>query len=389
MPQNQTAPPVRVRRADPAETPALASVIDRAFNQELAAQLPHLFTPARVPNHIVGEIGGRLVGAVGLYPHQWRCQGVTFDVAGVGQVATLPESRGSGVMSAILQETCRAADRLDFSWLFGDRQRYGRYGWVLGGERRVYEFFDKYLPTPPPREAVTTSDAASVRERVMQALERAPQSMVFPPEEVRMIFEGVRGRGWRAWMLGGTLALTDATGETVHFADGTREELALLLAHLAREVRTQPGDRWKIAVHCSADPSPLHAACLDRYWRMHIAPGANFRVGNLKSFFTKLFSLTQPRLAGGDGRLALRNSDTGEAVTLACRAGRLGVEAGVAGSGSGAAGDAEVRSLTTRELSEVCFGMCPVDLVLPGLPAASPFRQVLPLKVFVHEIFSL
>lgn len=380
MPENQPAAPVRVRRADPAETPALASVIDRAFNKALAAQLPHLFTPERVPNHIVGEVDGRLVGAVGLYPHQWRCQGVTFDVAGVGQVATLPESRGSGVMSAILQETCRAADRLDFTWLFGDRQRYARYGWVLGGERRVYEFFDKYLPTPPPRDAVTASDAPSVRERVMESLGRAPQSFAFPEEEVRMIFEGPRGRGWRAWLLGQALVLTDSSGETVHFADGAREELALLLAHLAREIRTQPGDRWKIAVHCPADPTPLHAACLAHYWRMRIEPGANFRVGCLASFFTKLFSMAPPRLAGGDGRLALRNSDTGEAVTLTCKAGRLAVES---------AAGADARSLNTRELSEVCFGMCPVDLVLPDLPAASPFRQVLPLRVFVHEIFSL
>jgi len=86
------------------------------------------------------------------------------------------------------------------------------------------------------------------------------------------------------------------------------------------------------------------------------------------------------RLGKGSGETSLANTENGQAATLTCQAGVARIEA-VARSRS--------YHLTTRQLSEVCFGLLPLDLLLPGLPPDAPIRQVLPARIFISEFFAL
>jgi predicted N-acetyltransferase YhbS len=210
-----------VRKARVSDRDGLLALINRAFTPEgkplrdFQREIPYVF-----------ERDGRIVGCIGLYPYDVTVGGVTFRGAGVGQVATAPEARGQGVMSALLKAVSAAADRLDFAWLYGDRLRYGRYGWTRGGEVMLYQTFNKYLPEPADSSQVRSIDMerefAFVREKLL-AQDGFPR---LTDEELRLLLSSHHYAGRR---LGGAYIVTNREGDHVHCAGGDPDELAQLL----------------------------------------------------------------------------------------------------------------------------------------------------------------
>ncbi|NLF37808.1 GNAT family N-acetyltransferase [bacterium] len=370
----------RVRHAIPADRGELCSLVNTSFKFDLAAELPHLFTDERICNHIIAECDGRIAGAVGLYPHAMRIGTQMFDVAGIGQVCTLPEMRGRGVMSAILAEVTRESDMLDFTWLFGDRLRYGRYGWAPGGMRYLFETYDKYLPAPPPPNIVRPFDISNDVPLFLRAVDLSHQAPLFARSETDSLFGGERGRQLCGWILDDAFILMWTKSQTVFFGDGTARELSALLAHAAREIRSYPDDKWKLTVECGPEPSPLMEACIAHYHHMRVQHDAGLRVGNLRAFLTKCCALAQPHVTHGDDSLSFVNTDNGQEATISCAKGRLSV------TGRSAR---DARRLNTRELSEVLFSLCPLDALMPGVPPDSPLRHVFPLPVWINKMYSL
>ena len=90
--------------------------------------------------------------------------------------------------------------------------------------------------------------------------------------------------------------------------------------------------------------------------------------------------MARPQVACGSGAVSLANADTGEAATVTCTDGRLAVKESDEG---------DVYSMGRRELSETCFGLCPLDVYLPGLPADSFLRQVLPVRASWSRFFGV
>ncbi len=369
---------IRTARAE--DRAELNALIDTAFSANVTGMVAHLLTDARLPNHFVCESEGRLSGVVGLYPHGYRYGEVEFRTAGIGQVATDPSMRGHGVMSQLLTATGIAADSYDFSWLFGDHQRYARYGWGLGGRQYVFTTYAKYLPTPPNPADIRVLDVRSMAPRILDAVARAPQTLYFPAEEVEMICNGTPANAWHAWELGASWILFDEQGTRIFMADGEVDTLALLLAHATRELRTLSGDQWMLSINCPVDVTPLLRACQAHHWNVSLQHAANIRVGNLVSLLGKMCRLAQPRVEHGNAVLSLVNTDNGQSATLCCQDGALSVTP-----------EANVHAihLSTLQLSELMFGLLPIDTLLPALPAASPFRQVLPLPVAINRFFAL
>ncbi len=83
------------------------------------------------------EKDGRILSHVGLYPLYLSCKGVKLNAAGIGNVATAPEARGRGYMGKLL--LCATADMeaggVPLCVLWGDRHRYGHFGWETAGEK--------------------------------------------------------------------------------------------------------------------------------------------------------------------------------------------------------------------------------------------------------------
>lgn len=90
---------------------------------------------AAMQHHLVLEADGRLASHVGGYPLELVMGPARVVTAGVGGVGTHPEARGRGYMSRLLEESLRRWR--EWGWtlsaLWGDRQRYGSFGWEIAG----------------------------------------------------------------------------------------------------------------------------------------------------------------------------------------------------------------------------------------------------------------
>ncbi len=368
-----------IRRARPADRLRLAALLDRSFRLPLAAQIGPFLRGARIGDHTVIEEAGRITACVGLYPHTYRLRGVTFSTAAVGQVCTDPDFRGGGRMTALMRRILPLADTFDWVWLDGDRLRYGRYGWAPGGRSYRFTFFARHLP-PPPAEGVTVTDVADAAGEIAAAFETAPQSVRFAPGETARLFRAGRGRDFQRVRLGRSFLVFRRADNLVVGGDGVEEELAALLASRLATRSTGPGPAT-VEVRCGPEPGPLLALGARRCAHYRIEPSNSYRVGALVRFGRRACRAARRAVTSGQGHLALRNADNGQAVVFECREGRLSARA--------ARKDEPARKLTCAELSAFFFGLCPPESVGLRLPSDSPFRRVFPLPLHVHPLLGL
>jgi len=374
-----------VRHARIEELDEIVRVVDTAFSHgrrqyDFRAEVPHVWNEDRVSDHWVCLDGGRIVGVVGVYPFTVRMAGVEFRAAGIGQVATLPEVRGRGAMSGILKAAAAEMDdgRYEFTWLWGDRQRYGRYGWACGGTSYHVETYDRYLPEAPPAEDVAELDPDEHLDRVHDFAMAQPYSVSYSRREFRQVLgkPDVALLGFRAaW------AMLNPNPEhpEVMLADGPEDDLLGILAHLAAKAR-QGGSGWRVGVAIGPFDCALARAARRCYWKMEVRTSANFRVCDMSAFFRRIAQIVEPTLAGGTDELSLCNTDNGQEVRIVCRDGRFTVEPRAG---------ADARRLGTAQISEAAFGLLPLDVTLPGLPPGSPIRRLFGVPAYVSHVYSL
>jgi predicted N-acetyltransferase YhbS len=373
----------RIQRAEPSQKDELLELLNTGFSStamkfDFLKTHPYLFHQDRIGNHFICMDGGRIIGNIGVYTWDVRVGGEVFRAAGIGQVCCMAEYRGRGVMSSILKHICTDVDEqgLDFSWLYGDRLRYGRYGWVKGGKTLNFRMFDKYLPEPPDETAVRILDPEKDTALVRKHFSSLYVMQCLTDRDIR---ELTARNGFTGYVLGTSFIIADTGSDTVHFASGGADEIALLLAHYGRELRKREGDFWKFRVSTGSARTPLMRVCERSYWQVDAEPCAMFRTGPLLPFMEKVCRIRTGSIPLAGAELAIGNKDTGEKVTLVCDDLSLTVREGAENP----------VMLNTRELSEVCFGWCPVDLFLPSLPANSPFRSVFPFHFHLPKFLAL
>ncbi len=132
-------------RAGMQDYDSLIELVDECFpgDKQLGGMLPrwpHCFRKDRIQNSLIIKDGARVIGHVGCVDQTVLFREGQIRVAGISGVATKPEYRGKGVMTSILLYTEEFLRREGYliSDLGGSRQRYGRFGWELGG--RVWQF---------------------------------------------------------------------------------------------------------------------------------------------------------------------------------------------------------------------------------------------------------
>ena len=78
---------------------------------------------------------GRIRAVVGSFPMQWQLGETTLEVAGIGGVSSHPRARGAGYMRQLMQHCVQRMrdENKHLSWLGGQRQRYGYYGYEKCG----------------------------------------------------------------------------------------------------------------------------------------------------------------------------------------------------------------------------------------------------------------
>ena len=130
---------VRLAGADFDEAIAfLDGVFGEHRPHDFATLLPSIYQPCdelMSCNHALRE-EGRIRAIVGLFPIDWQVGGRRLKVGGIGGVSTHPGARGKGYMGVLMRHCVERmkAEGFHLSWLGGQRQRYGYFGYEKCGQ---------------------------------------------------------------------------------------------------------------------------------------------------------------------------------------------------------------------------------------------------------------
>lgn len=102
---------------------------------------------AHMEKHLAIRENGKLSAVVGIYPLPAIINGEPITFATIGNVATMPEFEGRGMMRTLMNEALKEAKRLgiDVARLSGARQRYNRYGFERAGIDYQFKLTQKNL----------------------------------------------------------------------------------------------------------------------------------------------------------------------------------------------------------------------------------------------------
>jgi len=372
---------LEVRQLTPGELPAATGVANRAFGfgqdadgMEFGRDIPYVWNADRADNSWGCFDGNQMLGMIGAYPFDVKMGGGSFRATCVGQVGTPEENRGRGVMSSLLRAaTAKMDEDVDFAWLGGDRMRYGRYGWAIGGEQHVFRTNVKYLPDPPDVSTIRAMDPDRDREMIQTFAEAQPYGIGFSDLEFHQLLSirdvgGVVGND--AW----AVYRGSADSPFVMMADGSVEAVAGLLAHLAAgSVKEDNADGF-IGFETAPGDCVLARVALKHYCEMTPKTCCHFRMCNLVGYFEKACRIVQPSIPGGSDEITFRNTDNGQQVHVVCLDGKLSVDGG--GGGRIVEGD-------THLMSEIAFSRLPLETILPGLAPNSPLRILLRMPIYL------
>jgi predicted N-acetyltransferase YhbS len=368
------------RDATPADRRELVALLDRTFDQRgfahsFGEQFPHLFTDQAIGSHRIALIDGKILGCVGAYRFRATLHGSPITVAGVGQVATAPEAQGRGLMTRLLDEALQAANDVDLWWLYGDRQRYGRVGFAVGGEVVEGLTWDRYtagIPTAGPE--IRVLDRARDDALIAAALAARPFALKQDARERALMLDG---KGASGLSDGAALILTDRDRRRVWAMHGEAGALGRLIAHqVESHRRAKPDDS---GMRIEADPGDPPALAVVRRVSGNITTlkTASFRLGRLRPVL-QAWASAHPPPPGA--RLQPASIDGGAvgAVRIACADGAWSI--------SDHRGAADVR-LQGAELNELIFGIVPVAGW--SFPRDSVLNYLLPLHFAVPGCYAL
>ncbi len=141
--------------------------------------------------HAIIRENGKIVACVGTYLILMQVCGRRIMTAGVGQVATLPECRGKGYMTALIThelDRCRREGAV-VAHLGGRRDRYSRFGFDNAGLLFDYTL-DAYSFRSVKRGRTVTHAAATtpgaITESMFALRERTADSAIEPIDLFRM-----------------------------------------------------------------------------------------------------------------------------------------------------------------------------------------------------------
>ncbi len=137
---------------------------------DFAQLLPALYQPTDEHmgwNWAVRE-DGRIRAVVGSFPMQWHLGETTLEMAGIGGVSSHPRARGAGYMRQLMQHCVERMheEKKQLSWLGGQRQRYGYFGYEKCGTEHSFSLDKTNL------RHVYGSETSSIHFRELQANDR-------------------------------------------------------------------------------------------------------------------------------------------------------------------------------------------------------------------------
>lgn len=132
-------------RARPEDYDSIIEIAEECFPKDrdsggMLPRWPHCFRKDKIQNSLIIKDGDRIVSHVGCIDQTVMLGKKDVRVAGISTVSTLPNYRGRGLMTKLLQYLIPFVQKEGYalSDLGGDRVRYGRFEWEPAGRMWQY-----------------------------------------------------------------------------------------------------------------------------------------------------------------------------------------------------------------------------------------------------------
>ena len=228
---------MKLRFATKVDYDRINTVKARCFNlspQDMASsgacyELTH--AGFRPENTIVCEESGEVIACTHIVSRTMHTPSAVVPIGGVAGVATLPEARGKGCMSAMLKlatDTMRERGQV-LSALWGDSARYRRFGWEMAGYHYIFTLSARTIAAVKP--AATLEPLGEEHLDRFAAMHRA--AAVFAERSNDDYAQLLKWRGSAGWISDNAYCLT-SHGQIVEFGGDTDAVIALI-ARLFKE----------------------------------------------------------------------------------------------------------------------------------------------------------
>lgn len=159
----------------------LANAVFRAEGGDMFREYPLVFDPQRPENMRVIVDGGRVVSHVGVCLRDASILGASLRVASIGAVSTLPQHRGLGYASALMQDAIERSREwgAQLMLISGGRGLYRRIGAIGSAQTERYEL---QPPEPGPDLALRRAAPADVA-LLARLYQREPVRFLRPTED--------------------------------------------------------------------------------------------------------------------------------------------------------------------------------------------------------------
>ena len=390
-----------VRKATRAERESILELAGRIFFNQSGQWYadrswfrlsPEAFDP-RV--YWVACLGHQIVGVASFRPFTLSAPGVRLPWVGVGAVCTAPEHRGRGIMTALLRAGIREVDRggAPVSILWGDRRRYGRFGWEQAGSQLQVELSLRHFADPGWSEDEVGQFAGAGRRslvpeglgwKIRQIQEGGGVRVREPAEQLGLLARPGTRTFWtrgRAAAAGGAYVVLDERSGSILEMEGAAESLVGLIGWIA--VR-RPAKRLQATL--GPQPSLAQREVIGRADHISIRPTGMVRIHNLAGALAHFEAWWASRPRTGSGQLLLVMEEGGSEIErVGLRWSAAAVEVLRLGHGENLAGAPVVRA-DRRGMTRLVFGPLPPELAIPLPPGAPSLRELFPLPLYVPPL---
>jgi predicted acetyltransferase len=185
----------------------LIKLVDTCFTGDAEAggmliRWPHCYLKNKLENNAIVKKNNRVVSHVASIPQELKVGSERMKIAGISGVATYPEYRGQGLMGMLLKYCIDKMenDGTSFSYLGGDRQRYGHFGWENGGREWVFDINGRSLGLKNRKiksKIKKYRGAPADLNTIIKLYEREPFRIERSKELHRII---MRRKGWEVYL---------------------------------------------------------------------------------------------------------------------------------------------------------------------------------------------
>lgn len=328
-----------IRTATCSDFPGILTLLIAAFSDgnpghpRFEQLMPETIRPdkAILDNWYIAVRGAEVVASTQIVAQRFVvAPGIEMRVAGIGQVSCLPDLRGKGMMSGLLNAAIdrMTQDGYHVSILGGDRQRYRRYGWEVAGSARSLSLISRridgkaVLPAEGSRPTRWLGDQPT-ESRIHQAHQSNISRIIRTPEETHLALQRLNIATWVHQCDGGFAYICINGDRIAEYGGDARAFEELLSFLLARR-------GLSVMIPLEEGSGPLEALLLQFAGTYNLNAVDMIRVFALKPILELYRPLLEERLACWQGALTLEMADDGERVQVSRDASGLKITASTA-----------------------------------------------------------